>query len=404
MLKSLFLSIRQATVELAAPLSPEDMTVQSMPDASPTKWHLAHITWFFENFILKPHATGYEEFDSEFGFLFNSYYYSVGSMYARPRRGLVTRPSVQRVFDYRKHVDEAMVRLLEANPTSDVMFLASLGLHHEQQHQELILTDLKHLLFQNPMFPRYRQCVRSSMRESTSMNWATGKEGIHEVGFKGNGFCFDNETPRHRILLSPHAMADRLITNGEYREFIQDGGYNNSELWLSDGWAKITTEEWKKPFYWHDDLEREFTLNGLEAMDLNTPVTHLSFYEADAFARWAGCRLPTEFEWEVYTDGQTTQGNFVESNSLHPQARTSKDTQVFGDVWEWTMSAYTPYPGFQPLEGSLGEYNGKFMSSQMILRGGSCVTPQSHIRATYRNFFYPDARWQFSGLRLAKDI
>lgn len=400
-----FQEVRKASEDLCKTLAVEDMVVQSMPDASPIKWHLAHITWFFENFILVPHAPGYKVFNPEFGFLFNSYYYSVGSMYERPKRGMVTRPTVNEVFDYRASVTEAVLRFLDETDREDIPFLVELGLHHEQQHQELMLTDVKHLLFQNPLFPSFRKAVKENGDPPASLEWNHQDEQIAEIGFQGNTFCFDNETPRHRALVPAHRIANRLITNGEYLQFVKDGGYDNCDVWLSDGWAKIKADGWIKPMYWHEDLAQEFTLSGLQDINLHAPVTHLSYYEADAFARWAGYRLPTEFEWEVFASQQPIQGNFVESGLFHPTPRQDEqDTQVFGDVWEWTMSAYTAYPGFEPLAGSLGEYNGKFMSGQMVLRGGSCATPQNHIRASYRNFFYPDARWQFSGIRLASNV
>lgn len=402
-----FIQIRNASVDLCTNLEPEDMVVQSMPDASPTKWHLAHITWFFENFVLVPHDPNYQVFDPEFGYLFNSYYYTVGSMYARPRRGLITRPTVKQVLAYREHVDAAVVELLQDRQDESLEFLVTLGLNHEQQHQELMLTDLKHLLFQNPKQPVFRNTVSPTISELGSLSWVSRGESICDIGYNGSEFCFDNETPRHRALVPAHRLANRPISNGEYREFIQAGGYNNSELWLSDGWSTVNNEAWTRPIYWHEDLDQEFTLGGLKELNLNAPVTHISYYEADAFARWAGARLPTEFEWEALAQQHPVTGNFAESGLLHPapvqetKQESHSVTQLFGDVWEWTMSSYSPYPGFKPLAGSLGEYNGKFMCSQVILRGGSCVTPVTHIRDSYRNFFYPGARWQFSGIRLA---
>lgn len=374
-----------------------------MPDTSPTKWHLAHLTWFFERFVLAKYVDNYKAFNDEFHFLFNSYYYSVGQMHARPRRGLLSRPTFAEVLQYREHVDSAVLRLLEERDEQELLDRVVLGLHHEQQHQELLLTDIKHVLSCNPTHP----VMNAGLRVSTSStpaeySYSVGRSGIQQIGARGMGFCFDNELPRHDALLHEHRIGDRLVTNGEYLEFIKDGGYADSNLWLSDGWAVINERGWKRPLYWSEGLESEFTLGGMRDLDANAPVCHVSFYEADAYARWAGARLPTEFEWEDAAAELETDGNLMESNYWHPIA--ASDTKQFtGDVWEWTSSSYAPYPGFKPLAGSLGEYNGKFMSNQMTVRGGSCVTAADHIRASYRSFFYPDARWQFLGLRLAKD-
>tara|TARA_R110002096_G_scaffold29497_2_gene88697 strand:+ start:3616 stop:4872 length:1257 start_codon:yes stop_codon:yes gene_type:complete len=397
-------AIREQTLALVRELQPEDTVVQTMPDVSPTKWHLAHITWFFEHFVLEPKLANYARFDEQFHYLFNSYYYTAGDMHLRPQRGLLSRPTLAQVLDYRSYVDTAMQQLLQTDAaTDDVVQLVTLGLHHEQQHQELILTDIKHVFATNPLRP----AVSSSLQARPTMavenyTFRPGASGLHSVGATGDGFAFDNETPRHQALLHPHAIGSRLVTNGEYRDFIRDGGYRTCELWLSDGWATLNERGWQRPLYWDAGLEQEFSLGGDTEIDDNAPVCHVSFYEADAFARWAGARLPTEFEWEIAAQNHSLNGNFLDTNYWHPVAST--DAQFFGDVWEWTASSYAPYPGFKPLDGSLGEYNGKFMCNQMSVRGGSCVTSSNHIRASYRSFFYPDARWQFLGIRLAKDI
>ena len=394
-----YLRVRTASLALCEHLAIEDQVVQSMPDVSPTKWHLAHVTWFFERFVLVPHVDGYEPFDERYHYLFNSYYYTAGQMHARPRRGLLTRPTVAEVLEYRRHVDAAVLRRLEDDVDEDLVVL---GLNHEQQHQELMLTDIKHVLSCSPLQPAAHPGLQMPPAlQPAPLTFTTGATGIHEIGYAGDGFCFDNETPRHATLLHPHAIGSRLITNGEYREFIRDGGYDTSELWLSDGWATVSERNWRRPLYWDESLDSEFTLGGVRELDINAPVTHVSYYEADAFARWAGARLPTEAEWEVAARGQASDGNFVESGFWQPVA--DNNSQYFGDVWEWTSSAYAPYPGFKPLDGSLGEYNGKFMCNQMTVRGGSCATSSDHIRPEYRSFFYPDARWQFLGIRLAKD-
>ena len=437
-----FADVRTVSVALCAPLETEDYVVQSMPDASPAKWHLAHTTWFFEQFVLLTHLPGYRVFDEQFGFLFNSYYETVGPRHRRPERGMLTRPTVEEVLAYREHVDAHIDRLLRTRGAdAEIEELIGLGLHHEQQHQELILMDLKHLLSCNPLRPSYRPhpsplphtgegADRPQLGphpnplsqagegvKQTRPEYHAFPEGIYEIGHAGGEFCFDNETPRHRVYLQPFAMAHRLVTNAEFGEFIRSGGYQRPELWMSDGWATVQAQEWTQPFYWSESLDSEFTLAGERALDPEAPVCHVSWYEADAFARWADARLPTEAEWEVVAARQPIAGNFLESELFHPQApspqpspasgRGGKTTvagpvQLFGDLWEWTASPYSPYPGYQPLKGALGEYNGKFMVNQFVLRGGSCATPQSHIRATYRNFFYPHMRWQFGGIRLAK--
>ena len=376
-----------------------------MPDASPTKWHLAHTTWFFENFLLVPRLRGYRLFHPQFGYLFNSYYYTVGPMFRRPQRGLLSRPTLAEVRAYREHVNGFMQQLIERDAgDAELDFLVTLGLHHEQQHQELILTDIKHALGSNPLQPALRATPPPPAARASALEFITMPDGIVEIGHAGEAFCFDNETPRHRVLLEAHALASRAVTNGEYQEFMRDGGYTEPSLWLSDGWAKLNAEGWRGPLYWNDDATAHYTLGGPREIDPAAPVCHVSYYEADAFARWWGARLPTEAELEHAARSQAISGNFVESGFLQPIAATdSRLMQLYGDVWEWTSSAYSPYPGFRPLRGSLGEYNGKFMCSQLVLRGGSCATPVSHLRPSYRNFFYPDARWQFSGIRLARD-
>jgi ergothioneine biosynthesis protein EgtB len=399
--------IRAVTAALCAPLQTEDYVVQSMPDASPAKWHLAHTSWFFEQFLLKPMLTGYRAFHPRFEYLFNSYYQTVGPMHQRPQRGLLTRPTVDEVRRYRAHVDEHMQKLLETKAHDEkVEALTELGLNHEQQHQELLLTDIKHLLSCNPLQPAYRdEPLPVSSSSAPPIRFIAFEGGVHEIGASGKHFCFDNETPRHRTLVEPYSLADRLVTNGEYLEFIRDGGYRRPEFWLSDGWATVQSEHWSRPIYWSEQCEAEFTLAGTQPFDPSRPVTHLSYYEADAFARWAGARLPSEAEWEIAASSMPIKGNLLDGAVPHPRAASGEVglRQLFGDVWEWTSSAYSAYPGYRPLSGALGEYNGKFMCSQLVLRGGSCATPSDHVRATYRNFFYPQARWQFMGLRLARD-
>jgi ergothioneine biosynthesis protein EgtB len=396
--------VRALSVSLAGTLAPEDTVVQSMPDVSPTKWHLAHVTWFFERFVLEPFASGYRRFNDDYDYLFNSYYYTAGQMHARPKRGLLSRPTLQQVLDYRAHVDEHMQRLLdEPGDNAELAAVVTLGLNHEQQHQELLLTDIKHVLSQNPLQPAFDpELPVPPSRPVDAYSFVSGASGIHRVGATGDGFRFDNETPRHDALLHEHRIGSRLITNGEFREFVTGGGYAESSLWLSDGWATVNQEGWNRPLYWSEDLASEFTLGGVRAIDDAAPVTHISLYEADAFARWAGARLPTEFEWETAVAGESVEGNLLQSGFLHPVSGGS-EKQFYGDAWEWTSSPYAPYPGFTPLDGSLGEYNGKFMCNQVTARGGSCVTSDDHVRASYRNFFYPHQRWQFFGIRLAKD-
>ena len=403
-LSAKFAAVRADSVALCRTLEIEDFVVQSMPDVSPTKWHLAHVTWFFEQFVLAPFATDYKPFSDRYDYLFNSYYYTAGDMYKRPQRGLLSRPTVTEVLSYREHVDEAMLALLAQSDDGAIEQRITLGLHHERQHQELLLTDIKHVLAQNPLKPAMNpELVVPESVAPAPLRFLRGPEGIQEIGAGlDGGFAFDNETPRHGVLLSRHALGSRLITNSEYREFIDDGGYEDPALWLSDGWSTINERGWQRPLYWSQDLEREFTLGGERDIDPHAPVTHVSYYEADAYARWAGARLPTEAEWETAASTEAIRGNFADDGVWHPRSAADSN-QLFGDVWEWTASAYAPYPGFVPLEGTLGEYNGKFMCNQMSVRGGSCVSAIDHIRPTYRSFFYPDARWQFLGLRLARD-
>jgi ergothioneine biosynthesis protein EgtB len=395
------------TEALCADISPEDAMLQSMPDASPVKWHLAHTTWFFETFLLAPHKRGYKTKNPAFRDLFNSYYNAVGAQPQRDRRGLFSRPSFEDVVRYREHVDREMVAFLE-DASPELLSLVVLGINHEQQHQELIVTDFKHALWSSPLRLTWRSALQDEKRaNATEMRWLEISQETAMIGHDGHGFSFDNELPRHKVLLQPFAIASRLVTNGEYLEFMRDGGYGRPELWLSDGWKTVQETGWRAPLYWEerDGHWVHYTVSGFRniADDLAVPVTHISFYEADAYARWAGARLATEFEWEsaARTIAKGSDGdNFLDSGRLHPEP-TSGD-QFFGDCWQWTASAYLPYPGYKPDEGALGEYNGKFMCNQMVLRGASCATPRSHARVTYRNFFSPAARWQFTGIRLAR--
>jgi ergothioneine biosynthesis protein EgtB len=402
-LRRRYYEIRETTLRLTQPFSAEDQMLQSTPDASPAKWHLAHTTWFFETFVLEPHVQGYKAFDSRFRQLFNSYYKQLGSHPYRGSRGLMSRPSLNEVHAYRAHVDEAMLRHLEAvDPGSEA--LIELGLNHEQQHQELILTDIKHALWSMPLQPGRVNQLREA-GSATPLAWIYFEGGIHKIGHAGNGFAFDNEGPRHEVLLRLFRLASRLVTNGEYLEFVNDGGYRRPELWLSEGWDTICREGWSSPLYWEqvDGRWFHFTHSGMTEVDLAAPACHVSFYEADAYSRWAGARLPLEAEWEVAAAQHPSTGTLLEANTFQPEPARGKGLQqMFGDAWEWTASPYVAYPGFDPAAGAVGEYNGKFMCNQFVLRGGSCATPSSHIRATYRNFFPPQARWQFSGIRLAK--
>ncbi len=417
-------SVRQATIDLCAPLSPEDLMVQSCAEASPAKWHLAHTSWFFETFVLAEFNSGYQPFHPDFRWLFNSYYNSLGEMPEKKLRASFSRPPLDAILAYRMHVDTAVAELLSGPVPDEAARRIVLGLSHEQQHQELIATDIKHALYTNPLHPAYLAQTGSRAADviAPPLDWVDFAGGLIEIGAAPNpadtgaeAFVFDNETPRHRIYLEPFRLATRLVTCAEYLAFIEQNGYGRPELWLSEGWIVMRAEGWQAPLYWQRDGSsssgwRIFTLRGFVPLeDLSeTPVCHLSFFEADAFARWTGHRLPTEFEWECAAAAlpvMNRHNNFLETGNLHPSVAPSVSglQQIFGDTWEWTASPYTGYPGYKPLPGALGEYNGKFMSSQMVLRGGSCVTPATHIRATYRNFFTPATRWQFSGLRLAKD-
>jgi len=398
-------AVRQLTLDLVAPLEPEDMVIQSMPDCSPARWHLAHVTWFFEHFILASDP-GYRPYREGWDYLFNSYYYSVGDMFKRPQRGLLSRPTVAEVVEYRRHVDERMCEMIaKRQGEQEFRFLLTLGLNHEQQHQELLLTDIKHAFSLNPLKPAYRKDLELPSAPLRAVEFIEFPGGIVEIGADASDFSFDNETPRHRTLLNPFRLASRPVSNAEYKSFIEDGGYGNPEFWLSEGWMNRQEHQWERPIYWSERLDSEFSLLGEIDLGPDRPVCHLSYFEADAYARWAGARLPTEAEWEHAAAGEPVDGNLLNRGHLHPAGGTTDRhlSQVFGDTWEWTRSAYTAYPGFKPLAGSLGEYNGKFMCGQMVLRGGSCVTPADHVRATYRNFFYPASRWQFSGIRLAAD-
>jgi ergothioneine biosynthesis protein EgtB len=403
-------TVRDRTEALARALSAEDLAVQSMPDASPGKWHLAHTTWFFETFVLARHEAGFHPFDGRYGYLFNSYYEAVGPRHPRPQRGLLTRPSLQEVLAYRASIDERVEELLGSGLAPGGVAVLELGLHHEQQHQELLLTDVKHAFSCNPLRPAYAPPLPPTRRSAPRLSHVEYAGGVHEIGHAGGGFAFDNEGPRHRVWAEPFALATRAVTVGEYLEFVADGGYRRPELWLSDGWLALQESGWTAPLYWErgpggDSL---FTLHGMRALVPDEPVTHVSYYEADAYARWAGARLPAEHEWEIAAAGAAADGTFADAGRFHPavaarRAGSSRPAQLLGDVWEWTSSAYAPYPRYRPAAGALGEYNGKFMSGQMVLRGGSCATPAGHVRATYRNFFPPAARWQFSGIRLARE-
>ncbi len=400
-------AVRQATVALTRSLTPEDMTAQSMADASPTKWHLAHVSWFFETFLLSPHLPGYRVFDPKFGYLFNSYYEAVGARQPRPERGLLTRPSADDVLAYRAHVDAGMEKLL-ASGAGDLASLLDLGLAHEEQHQELILMDILHLFAASPLTPAYAPPrPQPPGPQPGPLRWIAFEAGLVEIGHDGSSFAFDNETPRHKVWLPPYRLADRLVTNGEWLAFMADGGYARPELWLSEGWALVQAEGWRAPGYWqeHDGAWLAMGLHGLKPLDLAAPVAHVSFYEAEAYANWAGARLPTEAEWEHAAAGVPVVGNFLGSGRLAAAAPPPAEglRQLYGDLWEWTRSAYGPHPGFKPAPGAVGEYNGKFMAGQFVLRGGACVTPSGHVRASYRNFFYPHQRWMFSGVRLAMD-
>ena len=402
-----YAAVRDQTTALVEPLSSEDACVQSMPDASPAKWHLAHTSWFFEIFVLEPTVNNYTAFDPDYRILFNSYYNGVGAQFPRPDRGLLTRPGLTTIRDYRQHVDEHMYQLLAVDPGDDIAGLVEIGLHHEQQHQELILMDIKHLLSMNPTAPCYQASAPSPTRSATATQFIDYAGGLVTVGADRQYFAFDNERPRHQAYVADFVLASHVATNGDFLAFIESGAYEDPLLWLADGWATIRANNWRAPLYWRkiDGEWYEFTLHGLEKLQADLPVVHVSYYEAEAFARWSDARLPTEFEWEVAADGVPLAGVFVDSGELHPQAPSAalnQPSQLFGNVWEWTQSAYSAYPGYLTPDGAIGEYNGKFMSGQMVLRGGCCATPMDHIRATYRNFFYPTNRWQFGGIRLAR--
>ena len=409
-LEARFFATRKLSSDIAEPLTPEDMQVQAMEDASPTKWHLAHTTWFFETFVLAPHVDGYRVFDERFAYCFNSYYEAIGPRHARPRRGLLTRPTADEILSYRTFVDEALRELFASGEAMrpEIARLLELGRAHEQQHQELMLTDVLALFAASPLRPHYRAGRPHAPHGKPSrLGWVAFEGGVRRIGHQGAGFHFDNEGPRHDALVHPFALADRLVSNSEWLEFMADGGYDNPALWLADGWAHARRDGWEAPLYFEqrDGAWMQMTLDGLVAIDAGAPVCHVSYYEADAFARWAGNRLPSEFEWEIAAQPLAVAGNMLGSGALRPLPAGPGEglKQMFGDVWQWTQSPYSPYPRYRAPEGAIGEYNGKFMINQMSLRGASCVTAHDHSRSTYRNFFYPWQRWQFCGLRLADD-
>lgn len=402
-----FLQVRKQSEEFCAPLEIEDYGLQCVAETSPAKWHLAHTSWFFETFILKPFEKGFKHFNPKFEYLFNSYYNGVGKQFMRAKRGLLSRPTVDEVYQYRENVTQRVVELFSRSQAdTKANELLELGINHEQQHQELFFTDLLFNWYQNPLLPVYQKAAPNNALSSEKVAWVQYEKQLASIGtdFSNDQFIFDNESPKHQCLVNAFEIQDRLITNQDYLEFIQDNGYQRPELWLSDGWANVQEQQWQAPLYWQCEENHwyQYGLNGLTKLDKSAPVSHISAYEADAFARWADARLPTEAEWELVAQSKPISGNFVETKHLRPIA--SDDSQFYGDVWEWTSSAYSPYPGFKTAKGAVGEYNGKFMCNQLVLKGGSCVTSQSHIRSSYRNFFYPDARWQFSGLRLARDL
>jgi ergothioneine biosynthesis protein EgtB len=397
--------VRRSTERLAEPLSPEDQTIQSMPDVSPTKWHRAHTSWFFETFLLAARP-GYTPFHPEYAFLFNSYYEAAGPRYARAERGCVSRPGCADIARYRAYVDAGMERLITGGPDERESALVELGLHHEQQHQELLLMDIKHVLSMSPLDPAYYPApAEDPWPDIPSADWLKHDGGLVEVGHRGGEFAYDNEGPAHEVHLRPFALADRLVTCGDWLEFMRSGGYRTASLWLSDGWATVRSGGWECPLYWREEDDggwTVFTLHGRRPVDPAEPVCHVSYYEADAFATWAGARLPTEFEWEAVASGRPVSGQLRDRSCVHPRRQSSP--AFFGEAWTWTSSAYLPYPGFRPASGAVGEYNGKFMVNQHVLRGGCCATPEGHVRDTYRNFFPPAVRWPFTGVRLAKDI
>jgi ergothioneine biosynthesis protein EgtB len=402
-------AVRGISENLCSPLLAEDGCMQTMPDVSPPKWHLAHVSWFFETFVLKPFSPDYAEYDPHFAVLFNSYYEGAGAMHPRAQRGFLSRPPLEQVYRYRRHVDDHMTALIDGAADEqwcDIAFRVTLGLHHEQQHQELLLTDIKHIFASQPLRPVYRNAVHEVSAKPAAPEWHEIAGGLLEIGCVGGRFCYDNETPRHRVYLEDFRLASRPVTNGDYLEFMAAGAYRRPEYWLSEGWRAVRERNWQAPLYWERDTGswRCMTLSGMREVDEYEPVCHVSYYEADAYARWSGKRLPTEAEWEVAARNVPIAGNLQDTGRFHPAAaQGSGMVQVYGDVWEWTQSPYAAYPGFRPLAGTLGEYNGKFMCNQIVLRGGSCATPADHIRASYRNFFYPADRWQFSGIRLADD-
>ncbi len=404
-----FANVRAQTQALAAPLSAEDAQVQSMPDASPAKWHLAHTSWFFETFLLAPYLPGYRAFHPEFGALFNSYYEALGPRHARPLRGALSRPSLTEVLAYRRHVDRHLSRLLAHAQEDEVAARVALGLAHEEQHQELLLTDIQHAFWVNPLRPAYRPSRERQEGAGPALRWAGYDGGLRAVGDDGSAFAFDHERPAHRVWVEPFELSSRLVTQGEYLAFMEDGGYSRPELWLLDGLTAVREQGWCSPLYWEQrgGTWWTFSLAGMRPLRGAEPVCHVSYYEADAYARWAGARLPTEEEWEVAAVSSSSEGNLLEGGVLHPLPAGDSSrgpAQLRGDVWEWTVSAYSPYPGYRPWTGALGEYNAKFMSNQRVLRGGSCATPALHVRPSYRNFFPPVARWQFSGIRLARSV
>ena len=401
--------VRAASERLCAPLQTDDYLLQSIVQTSPPKWHLAHVSWFFETFLLGDYLPHYQAFHPRYRYLFNSYYEQVGPFHPRAQRGMLSRPTVEEVYRYRAWVDEHMAVLIDSVDAllwPEVARRIAIGLNHEQQHQELLLTDIKHNFWVNPLLPCYREELPQDSGPLTALHWHDFESGLGCIGAGEAGFAYDNERPRHTLYTDAYRLASRLVTNGEYLAFIEDGGYRRAELWLSDGWATVQRERWQAPLYWlwQDGGWQHFTLGGLRPFNESEPVAHISYYEAEAYARWAGHRLPTEQEWELAAADKTLAGNLRESGRLHPCAGGGEGMQqLFGDVWEWTASPYTPYPGYRAPAGALGEYNGKFMCNQMVLRGGSCITPADHLRVSYRNFFYPHDRWQFSGLRLAED-
>ena len=401
-----FEAVRRLSMDLAAPLSDADATLQPMPDASPAKWHLAHTTWFFETFVLRDHVAGYRAHDENWAYLFNSYYDGEGARHARARRGMLSRPSLDEIRAYRAAVDEALLGALATLPVA-ARGLVELGLQHEQQHQELMLMDLTAAFAENPLKPAlWPSTPRVAAQAQAELGWVEGQAGLAEIGQAGDGFAFDCDGPRHQVVLTPHALADRPVSNAEWAAFIAEGGYRDPRLWLSDGWAWVQAEEIEAPLYWErrDDGWHRFGLDGVQPIDPAAPVCHVSFYEADAYARWAGARLPTEAEWEVAAAGQDPNGGYQLDAAGAVRPRAASPGEMFGNVWQWTASAYLPYPGFKPANGAVGEYNGKFMSGQMVLRGGCCATPRGHLRASYRNFYYPHQRWMFAGVRLARDL